>query len=82
MAGRQHDHKALLGKLLGDGSADPPAHADRDLAVVEHLTVGQLGVASIGLPLGGGPDHDGDLLTGGAHAGFLARWCWPARATS
>ena len=33
------------GELLGDGAADAPADADRQLAVVERLAVGQPGVA-------------------------------------
>ena len=72
IAGRQHDHEALLGKLLGDGTADAPAHTDGQVAVVEHLAVRQLGIAAICLPLGGRPHHDGDLFTGRVHCGFLA----------
>ena len=70
--GRQHDEEALLGKLLGDGTADAPAHADGQVAVVEHLAVRQFGIAAIGLPLGCRPNHDGDLFTGCVHSGFLA----------
>ena len=40
-------------------------------AVVERLAVGQLGVASIGLPLGGCSNHHGDVPTGSTHPRFL-----------
>jgi hypothetical protein len=63
MTGRQDDEKPPLGKLLGDGAADAPADPDRYVPVVEHLAVRQFGVASIGLPLGGSPNHNGDLPT-------------------
>jgi hypothetical protein len=72
MPGRQHDDEALLGELLGDGAADAPAHADGQVAVVEHLPVRQLGIAAISLPLGGRPNHDGDRFAGRVHCGFLA----------
>ena len=62
--GRQHDEEALLGKLLGDGAADTPAYADGQVAVVEHLPMRQFGIAAIGLPLGGRPNHDGDRFDG------------------
>ncbi len=62
--GRQHDDEALLGKLLGDGAADAPAYADGQVTVVEHLPVRQLGIAAVGLPLGGRPHHDGDRFAG------------------
>jgi NAD(P)-dependent dehydrogenase (short-subunit alcohol dehydrogenase family) len=42
------------------------------VAVVEHLPVRQLGIAAIGLPLGGRPHYDGNLLTGRVHCGLLA----------
>jgi len=48
----------------GHGAADAPAYADRDIAVIEHFAVRQLGVAPIGLPLGDRPDDDGDLFAG------------------
>jgi hypothetical protein len=72
---RQDDEKTLPGEFLGDGAADAPADADGNRAVVEHLAVRQFGVASIGLPFGGCSNHNGDLLTGSAHEGFLARRC-------
>jgi hypothetical protein len=65
--GRQHDKEALLGELLGDGAADTPADADGEVAVVDRLAVRELGVAPVGLPLGGGANDDGDLFTGWAH---------------
>ena len=61
MTGCQDDEEPLPGKLLGDGTADAPADPGGHVAVVEHLAVRQLGVASIRLPLGGRPDHNGDL---------------------
>jgi hypothetical protein len=64
MTGRPDDENPLLGKLLGDGAAAAPTDPDGYVAVVEHLAVRQLGVASIGLPLGGSPNHNGDLPTG------------------
>src|SRR5437899_8687478 len=78
--GRQNDDEALLGESLGDGPADAPADADGDVAIVERLAVRQFGVAAIGLPLGGGPDHHGDLLAGRAHARFLTRRYWQLAA--
>ena len=73
MTGRQDDEKSLPGKLLGDGTAHAPADPDGEVAVVERLAVGQLGVASIGLPLGGCSNHHGDVPTGSTHPRFLAR---------
>jgi hypothetical protein len=64
MTGRQDDEKPLPGKLLGDGAADAPADPYGYVAVVEHLAVRQLGVASIRLPLGGCANHNGDLPAG------------------
>jgi hypothetical protein len=64
LAGRQNDEEALSGELLGDRAADAPPYAHREIAVIEHLAVRQPGVAPIGLPLGGRPDHDGDLFAG------------------
>src|SRR5262249_25080869 len=37
------------------------------MAVVQRLAVRELGVAPIGLPLGGGAHHDGHRLAGGIH---------------
>ena len=65
--------EALLGKLLGDGAADAPAHADGQVAVVEHLAVRQFGVAAIGLPLGGRPTTTATCVYGPSSCGFLAR---------
>ena len=64
LPGRQHDHEALLGKLLRDGAADTPADTDGQVTVVDHSAVCQLRIATIGLPFGGRPYHDGDRLTG------------------
>ncbi len=72
MTGRQHDHEAFLGKLLGDGAPHAPAHADGEGAIVERLPVREEGVAAVGLPLGGRSHHDGNRLTDGVHCGFLA----------
>ena len=45
--GRQHDEEAFCGKLLSDGTADPPARTDGYIAVVDHLTVREFGVTAI-----------------------------------
>lgn len=69
--GRQHHEEAFLGKFLGDGTADAPAAADEEVAVIEHSSVRQFRIAAISLPLGGRPNYDGDLLTGCVYSGFL-----------
>src|SRR5262249_30801167 len=69
----QDDEEPFPGERLGDGPADAPAHADRDVAVVEGLAVRLLGVAPVGLPFGGGSDPHRDLLPGRAHAVLLTR---------
>ena len=61
-AGRQHGEETFLREFLRDRAADPPPHADLDIAVVDRMAMRQQGVAALGLPLGGGADHDGDLL--------------------
>ena len=37
--GRQHDQEALFSEFLGDGTADTPADADGQIAVVDSLSM-------------------------------------------
>jgi hypothetical protein len=68
--GRQYHKKALLGKLLGDGTADAPTDADGQVTIIEHLPKRQFGIAAIGLPLRCRSNHNSDRLTGCVHSRF------------
>src|SRR3546814_15880620 len=61
-ARREHDEEAFAGELLRHGPADAPAHAHRQVPVVDGPAMRQPRIAPVRLPLGRGPDHHRDRL--------------------
>src|SRR5439155_2445457 len=63
LAARRHDgEKAFLREFLRDRAADPPAHTDLDIAVVDRVTVRQNRVAPVRLPFRRRTEDDADIL--------------------